>query len=260
MPRARRPLSRRQPLPQPGGDGTPRVRARRVQILLLSASRTDRGDAALALCAASRCGQSLERSDGHRYPLSRNPRRVPETLPCRRPDPADAAIAAIRRRRLQLPASGPLRRACVPTAGRDSAVGTGPRFFRRRIRADRAAATHAVAARSGAAGPGRRGGLCCAPPARAGAARFLPVKSAPWRQPAPLRPPPYPWRDLSRCEVSASLLTADLFENASDVRPSRELMAEGAWLLRGLAKPFETDLLAALRAIIEQAPFRHMQT
>jgi DNA oxidative demethylase len=60
--------------------------------------------------------------------------------------------------------------------------------------------------------------------------------------------------------VSASLLTADLFENASDVRPSREFMAEGALLLRGLAKPFETDLLAALRTIIEQAPFRHMLT
>ena len=60
--------------------------------------------------------------------------------------------------------------------------------------------------------------------------------------------------------MSASLLTADLFENVSDVRPSRELMAEGAALLRGLAKPFETDLLAALRTIIEQAPFRHMLT
>jgi alkylated DNA repair protein (DNA oxidative demethylase) len=60
--------------------------------------------------------------------------------------------------------------------------------------------------------------------------------------------------------VSASLLTADLFENVSDVRPSLALMAEGAVLLRGLAKPFETDLIAALRAIIEQAPFRHMLT
>ena len=60
--------------------------------------------------------------------------------------------------------------------------------------------------------------------------------------------------------MSASLLTADLFENVSDVRPSRELMTEGAVLLRGLAKPFETDLIAALCAIIEQAPFRHMLT
>ena len=37
-------------------------------------------------------------------------------------------------------------------------------------------------------------------------------------------------------------------------------MAEGAVLLRGLAKPFEADLAAALRVIATQAPFRHMVT
>ena len=37
-------------------------------------------------------------------------------------------------------------------------------------------------------------------------------------------------------------------------------MAEGAVLLRGLAKPFESDLIAALRDIAGQAPFRHMLT
>jgi len=37
-------------------------------------------------------------------------------------------------------------------------------------------------------------------------------------------------------------------------------MAEGAVLLRGFAIPVETDLIAALRAIVEQAPFRHMMT
>jgi alkylated DNA repair protein (DNA oxidative demethylase) len=37
-------------------------------------------------------------------------------------------------------------------------------------------------------------------------------------------------------------------------------MAEGAVLLRGLAKPAESDLLDDLRAIVEQAPFRHMVT
>jgi alkylated DNA repair protein (DNA oxidative demethylase) len=60
--------------------------------------------------------------------------------------------------------------------------------------------------------------------------------------------------------VSVSLLTADLFENASDVRPSRELMAEGAVLLRGFAKPLETVLIADLREIVAQAPFRRMLT
>jgi DNA oxidative demethylase len=60
--------------------------------------------------------------------------------------------------------------------------------------------------------------------------------------------------------VSANPLTTDLFESVPDVRPAQEAMAEGAVLLRGFAHPFEADLIAALRAIIEQAPFRHMMT
>ena len=37
-------------------------------------------------------------------------------------------------------------------------------------------------------------------------------------------------------------------------------MAEGAVLLRGFAEPFEADLIADLRDIVEQAPFRRMVT
>ncbi|MGB8401487.1 DNA oxidative demethylase AlkB [Bradyrhizobium sp.] len=55
-------------------------------------------------------------------------------------------------------------------------------------------------------------------------------------------------------------MTADLFEAVLDVRPPREAMADGAVLLRGFAKPVEADLIAALRAIVAQAPFRHMFT
>ena len=44
------------------------------------------------------------------------------------------------------------------------------------------------------------------------------------------------------------------------MRPSREVMAEGAVLLRGFARPFEAELLPALRAIVKQAPFRHLVT
>src|SRR5437773_1207860 len=55
-------------------------------------------------------------------------------------------------------------------------------------------------------------------------------------------------------------LTADLFEAVPDVRPSREVMAEGAVLLRGFARPFESEVIAALREIIAQAPFRRMFT
>jgi alkylated DNA repair protein (DNA oxidative demethylase) len=47
-----------------------------------------------------------------------------------------------------------------------------------------------------------------------------------------------------------------LFEAVADVRPSREVMAEGAVLLRGFARPFEAELLPALRAIVKQAPLR----
>jgi DNA oxidative demethylase len=55
-------------------------------------------------------------------------------------------------------------------------------------------------------------------------------------------------------------LTADLFESVPDVRPSQEEMAEGAVLLRGLARPVEADLIADLRDTVAQAPFRHMVT
>jgi alkylated DNA repair protein (DNA oxidative demethylase) len=55
-------------------------------------------------------------------------------------------------------------------------------------------------------------------------------------------------------------VTADLFENVSDFSPAREAIAQGAVLLRGFAKPFESEAMAALREIVEQAPFRHMQT
>ena len=55
-------------------------------------------------------------------------------------------------------------------------------------------------------------------------------------------------------------MTADLFEAVPDVLPSREAMAEGAVLLRGFARASEAELLPALRAILRQAPFRHLIT
>ncbi len=53
---------------------------------------------------------------------------------------------------------------------------------------------------------------------------------------------------------------ADLFDSVPDVRPSREEIAEGAVLLHGFARSGEDDLIAALRAVVEAAPFRHMST
>jgi DNA oxidative demethylase len=60
--------------------------------------------------------------------------------------------------------------------------------------------------------------------------------------------------------VSVALLNTDLFEGVIDVRPAQESMAEDAVLLRGFARSVEADLIAALRDIVEQAPFRHMLT
>jgi alkylated DNA repair protein (DNA oxidative demethylase) len=55
-------------------------------------------------------------------------------------------------------------------------------------------------------------------------------------------------------------LTTDLFANVPDLHPSQESMAEGAVLLRGFAKTMEADLIADLRDIVAQAPFRYMLT
>jgi alkylated DNA repair protein (DNA oxidative demethylase) len=52
----------------------------------------------------------------------------------------------------------------------------------------------------------------------------------------------------------------DLFSALPDVRPSRETIADGAVLLRGLALAGEAELLDALRGIVAAAPFRHMMT
>jgi DNA oxidative demethylase len=51
----------------------------------------------------------------------------------------------------------------------------------------------------------------------------------------------------------------DLFDSA-EVLPAREVIAEGAMLLRGIARPIQHDLLAAVEDITAQAPFRHLTT
>ena len=57
----------------------------------------------------------------------------------------------------------------------------------------------------------------------------------------------------------------DLFDTVHSLDPPREaiardVMAEGAVLLRGKALAFETDILTSLQVIAAQAPFRHMTT
>jgi alkylated DNA repair protein (DNA oxidative demethylase) len=52
----------------------------------------------------------------------------------------------------------------------------------------------------------------------------------------------------------------DLFDSVSELRPSRQPLAEGAVLLRGLAARRECELVAALHDVVAEAPFRHMVT
>ena len=60
--------------------------------------------------------------------------------------------------------------------------------------------------------------------------------------------------------MSATLVMADLFDAIPDQRPAREQMADGAVLLRGYARPGDIGLIADVREIVAQAPFRQMQT
>lgn len=55
-------------------------------------------------------------------------------------------------------------------------------------------------------------------------------------------------------------MTADLFDSVAEAQPSREEIADGAVLLRGFAKPIESELIEAVRAVVAQSPFRRMTT
>lgn len=52
----------------------------------------------------------------------------------------------------------------------------------------------------------------------------------------------------------------DLFDGIPHTPGTHEPLGAGAVLLRGFALPFEPRLLAALQAIVAEAPFRHMVT
>lgn len=52
----------------------------------------------------------------------------------------------------------------------------------------------------------------------------------------------------------------DLFESLGNTGPSREPIADGAHLLRGILRPHQDELIASVEAITAQAPFRHLIT
>ena len=170
-----------------------RLRPRRVQVFRLSVAGHRRGVApalyARLVPIANRWNEAMKIAV--RYPNSA--RRIHRALPRGRPDAADAAAPELWRRRLQLPAPGPLWRARLPAAGGDPAVGAGRGFHRRRVRADRAAAAHAVARRGGAAQARPCRGVRGPSSPGAGHARVLSRHHAARRQrrcaPAIARPP-----------------------------------------------------------------------
>ena len=55
-------------------------------------------------------------------------------------------------------------------------------------------------------------------------------------------------------------MTADLFASVAGARAGQETIAEGAALLRGFVQSVEAGLIADLREIVAQAPFRRMIT
>src|SRR5512132_1583893 len=110
---------------QSRGDGAAWFRPRRVQVLRLSVAAAGGGAAGGALSAARGARQPLERSNGDRSALSAGARELPRALPEGGADQANAAAAAVRRRRLQLPAPGSLRRARVSPAGHAAVVAAG---------------------------------------------------------------------------------------------------------------------------------------
>jgi DNA oxidative demethylase len=67
-------------------------------------------------------------------------------------------------------------------------------------------------------------------------------------------------RFTRRSTIAKGGMVGDLFEQVAPPHPPREIMAEGAVLLRSAALPFEEALLAGLNEITAASPFRHMVT
>jgi alkylated DNA repair protein (DNA oxidative demethylase) len=61
-------------------------------------------------------------------------------------------------------------------------------------------------------------------------------------------------------QSECGVLTADLFAGVREACVSQEAIGDGAVLLRGFTGPIEADLIAELRAVVTQAPFRQMFT
>ena len=61
-------------------------------------------------------------------------------------------------------------------------------------------------------------------------------------------------------ESKSESKTMELFTDSPELKHQQEWIGDAAVVLRGFALPYETALLAALKKIIAQSPFRHMVT
>ena len=147
---------------------------------------------ALCLSAPGTHSESLERTARRLATISAETSAVPRALPRGGPAPPDAPAPQVRGRRLQLPASGSLRRARIPPADGDPAVKAWRRLRRRRVRSHRTAAENAISSRGGS-------------PA-AGYPRNLPRQPPPWRQSHPARIAIHAWHHFSRRQMKLQRL------------------------------------------------------
>src|SRR5262249_23489367 len=111
---------------------------------------------------------------------------------------AHAAAASVRQGRLQLPASGPVRRADVPAPADDPVVQTRKRFYGWRVRDDRATTADAVTANRGAASARRSGPFRRESASGAGQPRCISGQASTRCQPRSLGPPSYARGDFPR--------------------------------------------------------------
>ena len=185
-----------------------------------------------------------------RYPNAS--RGLPRTLPQGRTDPADPASVAVPAGRLQLPASGSLRRERVPLAGGDLAFRAGSGLHRRGVRPYRAAATDAVARGGGAAAAGRRGRVCGSSSAGEGTRGSYRVNMRHGVSRAANRAPPHARDHLSRCQLSMSYRALG-GGRATDMAPSvwlrNEPMGTAQTLQAGAAVPLGRPLTARGRQL-----------